>query len=57
MHLTNDANAVVPIRIAHALNALKTAYVEPSIKGFVLTSSSSTALGIFYDGTTMTEET
>ncbi|KAM0492547.1 hypothetical protein ACHAP8_009902 [Fusarium lateritium] len=39
-----DPNAVIPQAIAFALNALKSAYNEPSVKRFVLTSSSSAAV-------------
>ncbi|POS72901.1 hypothetical protein DHEL01_v208709 [Diaporthe helianthi] len=41
--LSADPNAVIPPAITFALNALKTAYKEPSVKRFVLTSSSSAA--------------
>lgn len=39
-----DPNAVIPPAIAFALNALKSAYKEASVKRFVLTSSSSAAI-------------
>ncbi|KAL1853933.1 hypothetical protein Daus18300_011675 [Diaporthe australafricana] len=39
-----DPNAVIPQAIAFAVNALKSAYKEPSVKRFVLTSSSSAAV-------------
>lgn len=52
----NDANQVIPITIAGAVNALKAAYAEPSVKRFVLTSSSSAALGSLDHGVTVTED-
>jgi nucleoside-diphosphate-sugar epimerase len=39
-----DPNKVIPISVAGAVNALKAAYAEPSVKRFVLTSSSSAVL-------------
>ncbi|GJN86896.1 NAD dependent epimerase/dehydratase [Purpureocillium lilacinum] len=38
-----DPNTVIPPAIAGALNALKAAYAQPSVKRFVLTSSSTAA--------------
>lgn len=56
MGLSNDPNDVIPITIAGALNALKAAYSEPSVKRFVLTSSSSAAVGSLDHGVTVTED-
>jgi NAD(P)-dependent dehydrogenase (short-subunit alcohol dehydrogenase family) len=44
MSFDHDPNKVIPITIAGAVNALKSAYAEPSVKRFVLTSSSAAAL-------------
>ncbi|KAL3952496.1 hypothetical protein ACCO45_012439 [Purpureocillium lilacinum] len=38
-----DPNTVIPPAVAGALNALKAAYAQPSVKRFVLTSSSTAA--------------
>jgi len=44
MSFDADPNKVIPPSIAGALNALKSAYAEPSVKRFVLTSSSTAAI-------------
>ena len=44
MSFDSNPNKVIPITIAGAVNALKSAYAEPSVKRFVLTSSASAAL-------------
>lgn len=44
MSLSPDPNEVIPGSIAGAVNALKAAYGEPSVKRFVFTSSSSAAV-------------
>lgn len=44
MSFDPDPNKVIPIAIAGAVNALKAAYAETSVKRFVLTSSSSAVL-------------
>lgn len=44
MSFEADPNKVIPPTIAGALNALKSAYAEPSVKRFVLTSSSTAAI-------------
>jgi nucleoside-diphosphate-sugar epimerase len=43
MSLSPDPNIVIPDAINGAITALKVAYSEPSVKRFVLTSSSSAA--------------
>lgn len=53
----NDPEKVVPITVRGALNAVKAAYAQPSVKRFVLTSSASAALGLLDDGITVTEDT
>lgn len=57
LHLVNDAKEVIPVTIAGALNALKAAYAEPSVKRFVHTSSATAAFGALSHGITVTEET
>ncbi|KAF4952435.1 hypothetical protein FSARC_12630 [Fusarium sarcochroum] len=54
-----DPNQVIPDSIAGALNDLKAAYAEPSVKRFALTSSSSAALCFERDqpGAVITEDT
>ncbi|KAF5024498.1 hypothetical protein F66182_3438 [Fusarium sp. NRRL 66182] len=44
MSLNPDPNKVIPDAINFAVNALKAAYAEPSVKRFVFTSSSSAAV-------------
>lgn len=56
MSFVNEADKVIPITVAGAVNALKAAYAEPSVKRFVLTSSSAAAVGILESGTTVTEK-
>lgn len=51
MSFSGDPNAVIPQAIAFALNALKSAYKEASVKRFVLTSSSSAAVLSVADST------
>ncbi|KAJ5216968.1 hypothetical protein N7468_009976 [Penicillium chermesinum] len=52
-----EASKVIPVTIAGALNALKAAYSEPSVKRFVLTSSSTAAVGLLDEpGTIVTED-
>ncbi|KAM5347337.1 hypothetical protein ACJ41O_010342 [Fusarium nematophilum] len=58
-----DPNKVIPSTIAFAINTLKAAYKEPSVKRYILTSSSAAtvlsqrgALGIVVDGDTWNEE-
>lgn len=46
MNLDHDPNNVIPPTIAGAVNALKAAYAEPSVKRFVLTSSSTAVVSI-----------
>ncbi|KPM35110.1 hypothetical protein AK830_g11462 [Neonectria ditissima] len=43
MSFDTDPNKVIPGAISGAINALKAAYLEPGVKRFVLTSSSSAA--------------
>jgi len=57
MSFVNEADQVIPITVAGALNALKAAYAEPSVKRFVLTSSSSAAVGVLDKGITVREDT
>lgn len=54
-----DPNQVVSVTVSGALNAIKAAYAEASVKQFVLTSSSSAAVTSFFEreGITVTEET
>ncbi|KAM5347407.1 hypothetical protein ACJ41O_010412 [Fusarium nematophilum] len=56
MSFGNDPNKMIPTTIAGAVNALKAAYAEPSVKRFVLTSSSAAAVGLLHNGVTVTEE-
>ncbi|KAK5057464.1 hypothetical protein LTR84_011464 [Exophiala bonariae] len=56
MAFVNEADKVIPITVAGAVNALKAAYAEPSVKRFVLTSSSAAAVGVLESGITVTEE-
>ncbi|OLN96042.1 Aldehyde reductase 2-like protein 1 [Colletotrichum chlorophyti] len=44
-----DPNQVIPVSVAGALNALKASYSEPTVKRFVMTSSSSAALPADYE--------
>ncbi|KAH8746065.1 hypothetical protein F5883DRAFT_721671 [Diaporthe sp. PMI_573] len=44
MSFAADPNVVIPLAVAFALNALKSAYKEDSVKRFVFTSSSSAAV-------------
>lgn len=44
MSFSADPNTVIPPAVAFALNALKSAYKEASVKRFVFTSSSSAAV-------------
>lgn len=57
MLFVNEANSVIPVTVAGALNALKAAYAEPSVKRFILTSSSAAAVGILDNGIIVTEDT
>ncbi|KAH6974425.1 hypothetical protein BKA56DRAFT_634334 [Ilyonectria sp. MPI-CAGE-AT-0026] len=59
MSLDADPNKVIPDAIAGAINALKCAYGESSVKRFVLTSSSAAAVSSKADqpGITVTEDT
>jgi nucleoside-diphosphate-sugar epimerase len=56
MAFVNEADKVIPITVAGAVNALKAAYAEPSVKRFVLTSSSAAAVGVLESAITVTEE-
>ena len=56
MSFVNEAEKVIPITVAGAVNALKAAYAEPSVKRFVLTSSSAAAVGVLESGVTVTED-
>lgn len=56
MSFVNEADKVIPITVAGAVNALKAAYAEPSVKRFVLTSSSAAAVGLLDNGITVTED-
>lgn len=52
-----EASKVIPVTIAGTLNALKAAYAEPSVKRFVLTSSSAATVGLLDEpGATVTED-
>ncbi|KAF7556593.1 hypothetical protein G7Z17_g1294 [Cylindrodendrum hubeiense] len=57
--LDSDPNKVIPDAIAGAVNALKSAYGESSVKRFVLTSSSAAAVSATAEtsGTPITEDT
>ena len=59
MAFENEADKVVPITVAGALNALKAAYAQTSVKRFVLTSSSAAAVGILTnpEGISVTKDT
>ncbi len=57
MLFVNEADKIIPITIAGAMNALKAAYAELSVKRFVLTSSSAAAVGVLDDGITVKEDT
>ncbi|KAF4993441.1 hypothetical protein FDECE_13407 [Fusarium decemcellulare] len=52
----NDPNKIIPVTVAGAVNALKAAYSEPSVKRLVLTSSSAAAVGLLSSGVTVTED-
>ena len=56
MLFVNEAERVIPITVAGAVNALKAAYAAPSVKRFVLTSSSSAAVGMLDEGITVRED-
>lgn len=56
MSLDSDPNKVIPGSVAGALNALKSAYGEPSVKRFVFTSSSAAAAKVDEGGLTITED-
>ncbi|MBE3048054.1 hypothetical protein IMZ48_37205 [Candidatus Bathyarchaeota archaeon] len=56
MSFSPDPNEVIPVTIAGGVNALKSAYAEPSVKRFVLTSSSSAAVGTLDDGFSIGED-
>ncbi|KAF4468631.1 Aldehyde reductase [Fusarium albosuccineum] len=53
----NDPNKIIPVTVAGTVNALKAAYSEPSVKRFVLTSSSAAAVGLLSSGVMVTEDT
>ncbi|CAM1510944.1 Fc.00g084570.m01.CDS01 [Cosmosporella sp. VM-42] len=59
MSMDPNPNNIIPIAIAGAVNALKAAYSEPSVKRFVLTSSSAATVMSSRDtpGITVTEDT
>lgn len=59
MTFDTDPNKVIPDAIAGAINALKCAYGESSVKRFILTSSSAAAVSSLVDrpGITVTEDT
>lgn len=59
MSLDHDPNQVIPPVVAFALNAVKAAYAEPSVKRFVFCSSSTAAVLSVVDkpGVVVTEET
>ncbi|OLN95257.1 Aldehyde reductase 2-like protein 6 [Colletotrichum chlorophyti] len=44
LSISPDPNQVIPISVSGAINGLKAAYSEPSVKRFVLTSSTAAAL-------------
>ncbi|KEF62907.1 uncharacterized protein A1O9_00881 [Exophiala aquamarina CBS 119918] len=56
MSFVSEADKVIPVTVAGAVNALKAAYAEPTVKRFVLTSSSAAAVGVLDSGVTVTEE-
>ncbi|OAA66939.1 NAD dependent epimerase/dehydratase [Niveomyces insectorum RCEF 264] len=61
MSFDPDPNKVIPTAVAGAVTALKAAYAEPSVKRFVLTSSSSATLPAgkeaYAEGRVITEKT
>ncbi|KAF4981760.1 hypothetical protein FZEAL_2482 [Fusarium zealandicum] len=59
MSINPDPQQVIPGAISGAVNALKAAYAEPSVKRFVFTSSSAAAVWSILDqpGIVVTEET
>ncbi|KAF4472987.1 aldehyde reductase 2 [Fusarium albosuccineum] len=59
LSMNPDPNKVIPVSVAGAVNALKAAYGEPTVKRFVLTSSSSAAVlsGVDKPGIVVTEDT
>lgn len=59
MSFDPNPNNVIPATIAGAVNALKAAYAEPSVKRFIFTSSSTAVVMPAFDkpGIIVTEET
>lgn len=57
MTMDSDPNKVIPGSIAGALNAMKAAYAEPSVKRFVYTSSSAAAYTHDQPPKTITKDT